>query len=674
MNGVFLFKLIATLLVALGLAIFQYVYKARSIQRNTRWVLIGLRTVIYWALLLLLLNPIYTHTFIETEKPILALVIDGSSSIKELNATAEASQFSKQIQQDADLQARFEVQSFQITDQLKPADQLQFSGPQSRLDRVGTSLKERFRNRQYATILATDGNQTSGESFVYTFAPKKAVFPVVLGDTTEIRDLKIAQLHVNRYAFHHNRFPVELFIENFGNQPQKGSIQIRKGSKIYGKTAFSFGAKEKSKIISLQIPADQLGVQVLEAELINSQSEKNTQNNHKTFSVEVLEEQSKIALVSSFAHPDLGAIKRSIESNAQRKVELFTPQTFSKPQDYAVIICYQPNRTFANLLQSIQTKKWHSWIITGSQTDFALVQNVLGDFTFKLTGQNEAYNVSLNPLFSLFAQDDIGFVKFPPLEHPFGIIQATSPVQPLLDGSIHQTPTSFPMLSCVEKGSQRTVYLFGENCWKWRASSFVQNGSFEQFDQFFNKLVHYAATQSVKKNLVVTHEPIYQTGNPIEISAQYFNKNYEIDPNAQLVLQLQSAKTKKKYAFMRSSNAYKVTLDDLEPGKYQVQVTETRSGAKYNGTFTLLNVNVENQCVNANWPDLKRLAQQTAGKSYVTSQWEDLKKELLSRPNYTSIQREQKRKSPLIEWEWLLIGVVLLLTGEWFYRKYNGLL
>jgi hypothetical protein len=39
------------------------------------------------------------------------------------------------------------------------------------------------------------------------------VFPVVLGDTTKLLDLKINQLNVNKYAFYRNKFPVEVFLQ-----------------------------------------------------------------------------------------------------------------------------------------------------------------------------------------------------------------------------------------------------------------------------------------------------------------------------------------------------------------------------------------------------------------------------------------------------------------------------
>ena len=39
---------------------------------------------------------------------------------------------------------------------------------------------------------------------------------------------------------------------------------------------------------------------------------------------------------------------------------------------------------------------------------------------------------------------------------------------------------------------------------------------------------------NARKSLVVTHERFYNSGEGIEITAQYFNKNYEFDTNSNL--------------------------------------------------------------------------------------------------------------------------------------------
>jgi hypothetical protein len=58
----------------------------------------------------------------------------------------------------------------------------------------------------------------------------------------------------------------------------------------------------------------------------------------------------------------------------------------------------------------------------------------------------------------------------------------------------------------------------------------------------------------------------------------------------------------------------------------------------------------------------------------VPNQVEQLIKKLLENPDYKALEKASIQKTPLIDWYWLLILIVLSLSVEWFVRKYNGLL
>lgn len=180
----------------------------------------------------------------------------------------------------------------------------------------------------------------------------------------------------------------------------------------------------------------------------------------------------------------------------------------------------------------------------------------------------------------------------------------------------------------------------------------------------------------LKKNLNVTYESFYNSGENIEITAEYFNKNYEFDDKAQLTIQVVNSKTKatKKYDLLKSTNSYKVNLDGLEAGNYSFKVTEKQSNTTFSGGFEVLDFEIEKQFVNPDKSRLEQLAINTNGKIHYPNQIENLIKSLLENENYIPTQKETIKKSPLIDWIWLLLIAVFALTSEWFIRKYNGLL
>jgi hypothetical protein len=175
---------------------------------------------------------------------------------------------------------------------------------------------------------------------------------------------------------------------------------------------------------------------------------------------------------------------------------------------------------------------------------------------------------------------------------------------------------------------------------------------------------------------VVNHESFYNSGEPLSITAQYFNKNYEFEENARLtiIVKNKAANTSKTYDFLKGSNEYKVNMDGLPTGKYTFTVKENSSNTTYNGAFEVLDFEIEKQFVN---PDLARLEQtavNTGGKVYFPDEADKLIDFLAKNENYKEIQKETIKKSPLIDLISLLVILAVSLAAEWFTRKYNGLL
>ena len=272
------------------------------------------------------------------------------------------------------------------------------------------------------------------------------------------------------------------------------------------------------------MPADKTGLQVFTAKISSSENEKNTYNNSKKFAVQIIDQKSEVAIISSINHPDLGAIKRSIETNAQRKVTILKPNQVSELSKYNVLILYQPTTDFKQVFEANKNLKINAFIVTGNNTNFGFLNQQQDQIDFKMSNQKEDYLANFKSDFNLFATDNIGFENFPPLENPYGTITAKENVSVLLSSSIRNVETNFPLLAFSENLGKRNAFLMGENIWKWRAQSFVDKKSFDEFDVFIDKIIQFLASNDSKKSLIVNHEQFYNSGDALEITAQYFNK------------------------------------------------------------------------------------------------------------------------------------------------------
>jgi hypothetical protein len=667
--------LIASALAAFGLSFYQYLFGAGKKSRLL-FFLASLRFITLFAIFVLLINPVISRKTFETVKTPLPVLIDNSSSITLLGQEKASNDVAAAILNNSSLKEKYDVQSFLFAEDFKGGKESDFKGRQTQIDNAVQNLRQLYRNAAYPVVLLTDGNQTVGNDYIYSFPQNTAVYPVVLGDTTTFLDLKIDQLNVNKYAFLKNKFPVEAFMQYSGKKTVNAVYSIMQGNNVLHKQNITFSPSKRAQAVSVLLSADRVGVQSYRVVISSAESEKNKYNNVKNFAVEVIDQRTEVAIISAINHPDLGALKRSIETNQQRKVTILKPVEIKSMQDYNVLILYQPDVTFRQLLELNKNAKVNTFIITGNNTDFNLLNQYQDALSFRMTSQREDYLADYNPQFNLFALEDIGFAGMPPLQHPFGNITVKAGVNMLLKPRIRNVALDGPLMAFTEEGQSRNAFLLGENIWKWRVETHLNTKSFEQFDIFIDKTIQYLASNSRKKSLVVTHESFYNSGDAITLSAQYFNKNYEFDENARLTIQVRNKATKavKSYDFLKGGNEYRVNLSGLTAGQYGIVVKENASNTTYNGSFEILDFDIEKQFVNPDLGRLQQTAENTSGKVYFPAQAEDLIKALADNETYKPVQKEIVRRSPLIDWIWLLVILAVSLAAEWFTRKYNGLL
>jgi len=276
MNKSTIVLLIASVILAVGLSYLQYFFKAKS-KSNTVKLLAFLRFLSIFGLLLLLINPIVSRSTYEIIKTPLPIVLDNSSSIVDLKANEAAKEVYEKVTSNSDLKSKFDVQTYGFDLEFKPiasANEIDFKGKQTNIDEVAKNLKSINKNLKFPTVLITDGNQTSGSDYVFSFDAENKVYPVAVGDTTTYLDLKINQINVNKYAFHKNKFPVEVFLQYAGTKSVNANFAILQGNTVLSKQNVSFSPSKKSAVINVLLPADKSGLQIYKATITSSETEK----------------------------------------------------------------------------------------------------------------------------------------------------------------------------------------------------------------------------------------------------------------------------------------------------------------------------------------------------------------------------------------------------------------
>jgi hypothetical protein len=664
-------------IIALSLALFQYAYKAK-LKGKRVWLLTALRFVTYFSIFVLLISPKFDKITYYNEKPNLVVAVDNSESIRYLNQSKNTSDLISSLKANEALNENFNLEFYSFGKEVNPTDSLSFDEKQSNLAQVFERLSEVYNNSISPTLIISDGNQTYGNDYAYmTKRYKQSIFPVILGDTITYTDIKLQQLNVNRYAYLKNKFPIEVIATYNGNTTVNTQLRISAGNSTVFSKPLTFSKTQTSQIVNFTLPASRVGITSYRAQIVPLDNEKNTINNVKNFAVEVIDQKMNVAIVSDLLHPDLGTLKKSIESNEQRNADILSTVEFlKKSNDYQLVIVYQPTNNFKALYNEIDKLKLNKIVITGMKTNWSLLNKLQNNYKQELTNQFEDYQASLNQNYGTFIVDNLNFGEFPPLKGTFGETLFTVPFQTILFKTINGNEIDEPLLATFEINDKREALILGEGLWRWRAQSYLNETSFNTFDNFMGKLVQYLSTNKRRTRLDVNYESFYNGNDNVRITAQFFNKNYEFEDNTNLNIELKNKGTndEKSLPFVLKNMNYEVDLSGLEAGNYSFTVNVNTENISKSGEFKILEYNVEQQFLNANVNKLQTLANNSDGTSYFIDNTSKLTYDLINDTRFATIQKSIKKVVPLIDWKYLLGLIALSLAAEWFIRKYNGLI
>ncbi len=668
--------IICIILIASGLSYFQYFYKTKK-RSATNYILVILRFFTYLTIGILLLNPKIERLTTQIEKRNLVLLVDNSQSIAHLGDTTAVSNLIYDFEANEKIKDQFNFHAYTFGSSVKELKNLDFKDQQTNLTQAFKSASEIFNPNQDIFILISDGNQSYGPDYtIWSKSKKLRVYPFVVGDTLSVLDTKIELVNVNQYSFLNNKFPVEAFVSSTATNNVKTEVELYQNNQLIASKKVNFTSDKSSQQINFQVDANQIGLQNYQLKLKPLTSEKFTENNSFQFGVEIIDESAKVLLASSVLHPDLAMLKRSIESNPQRKVEIkLVGKDKIDIESYEMLIYYQPSSNFKSLMEKAKLKRLGSLLITGEKTDYQFLNTQFDFFNKEITSVNENYYPVLNSDFSSYQVEDLNFDDFPPLSNQFGSLRLKTPFQTLLFQKINGLETTAPLLLTYENGNTKNAILQGENSWRWRSQSFISsNNSFKNFDAFISSLVQYVSSNASKERLLVNTENFIYEGEPNFITAKFYDVNYVFQKDVELRIQLkkQDQKEWQTYPMLYTNNEFSFNTAGLNPGEYDFKVFEEESKITKSGKFNIVSYSVEKQFVG---PDLNGLKSLSSSQTvFGLNEIKKVENNLLTNTGLKPIQKSITKKESLIDSLFLFIFLALTLSTEWFIRKYKGLI
>ena len=655
------------------LAVFQYREELKKKEDRT-YLFVALRSLIFIVIGLLLLDLSITSTSTNIIKPRLAILADNSSSMKDKISAKELENKIRTLSQQKDISDRFFTNIYQFGEAFKKLDTLNLNDNKTNIQKGLSTLSELYPSNELAIVLLSDGHQNYGPDFAhYARNRKMKIYPVAIGDTASYKDLSVDRINHNDYSYLGNEFPVEILVNYEGDVPVKSQINIRNNKKLLFSKKLSFDQDKRSAIINAKIKTKKAGLRKYQVKLKPIDNEKNTSNNETSFQIEVIDDQLKVLLLSSIIHPDLGALKRSIETNERRQVIIKTGDEFKgNLDDYESIILYQPDRRLTSYLSQLENKNASLLIIGGEKTDYRSLSKELGFFNKQNDKKTEDFQGVYNKGFQKFQFDNLRFSNFPPLSDQFGDVEISGEHNILLYKSVNGIKTEAPLLFEKEQGNRKFIFLLGEGIWKWRGEIFRQRESFTPFDRFLDKWVQYLNVDE-KERLEVDAKRSYRSGSNGKVIARYYDANYEFDPRAKLKIRVKKSDGQDKVFDMPLINdRFTFDINNLSSGTFSYEVFVEGQSFQETGSFNIEAFTIENKQYGANVEQL--LSASENDRIYTLNSFNELQQELLKDEMFQPVQKSTQNKKSLINWYYLLVLLIVFLSIEWLLRKYNGLI
>ena len=671
--------------IATGVGYGYLLYKAKHPwNKLTNQMLFATRAVLVTCLAILLLGPILKLTNNIFEKPTYVLLVDNSLSIKEAVDSI----------QRQDIQRELNAVKKKLTDEGFDVAQRNLANEESEnilytyssSDLAGTirELTADYEGKNLAGIvLVSDGIYNSGSSPLYNLL-RIPVYTVGVGDTTDRVDLVLKNLAYNKIAYQGNKFPLKVEALVKGLQNQDIAVSIFQSGKLVSKQQKNSSNRQLLDF-DFQLEATEKGIQRYDIVLERLPQEVNQGNNRASAFIEVVEGRKKILVIAPAPHPDIKVLRSVIEKNSNYEFILHVPgvkEATAAQLDQADLVIFQQVMDVDGKTNTLFSRFYKNntalLAMIGPKTNLRQLTPGGIPIAFENVGQWDDVTPLINSQFRDFgfAENINGvFARYPPAAVPFGKFTYPPTAQVLLYQRIGSVATERPLVLSMDENNRKVGIIMGEGLWRWRLNEFSETEKTEAFDEVFGKLIQYLSTKEDKRkfrSFPIQNE--FTDAEPVVFESQVYNDLFEQVYGNKIDIELRDEKgVTTRYDYVTGQGSARYRIGSLKEGVYRYKTTTLIADKpdEVRGEFLVTAQTVESQNLTADFGLLRKLAAQTEGKFY---QVKDIAKldEDVRQTKVKSLIHSDESFNALINLKWVFFVLLVLVSTEWFVRKYSG--
>ena len=650
-------------------------------------VMAVLRFLSYTLLAALLLSPLLRFVESDRQEPILVLAQDVSESVTEgLDTTAYRAQWRALRDRLAE---DYEVVDFTFGSSVTPAGELTFTEKQTNLDGMLTQLADVYGNQNLgAVILASDGIYNVGANPTYReYGLQAPVYTVGLGDTTQRRDVRVSRVFHNRIAYLDDQFTIQIDVSARGASAEATTLTVSRGGQPLHTERIAIDQADFFTTREVTLDADRPGIQRYRISLTLVSNEQLTANNSRDIYVEVLDARQNVLLLAAAPHPDLSALRQSLQGSQNNEVTIAYADRFTEQlADFDLVVLHQlPSVTqrIPRILAAVREGEVPAWFITGASVPAPLLsaaQDLIGIQGAGTQVQGNAVSALPVTPFSAFSLSEElrqFLPSFPPLSAAFGNLVARPGASVLLRQRIGRVETDYPLLAVGASAGKRTAVLMGTGLWQWRLFDYLEHGNHERFDELVSQLTQYLTVREDKRRFRVSlPDNVFPENAPVRLDAELYNASYELTnaPEATVLITATDGGQEYPYTFTRTADAYTLDAGTLPVGEYRYRATVSDGGEQLvsEGRFSVQAVEVERYVLEADHGLLRELSARYGGAFLGPGDLAGLPERIAAAGTAKPLLYELVNTRLALSLKGIFFVLLGLFTGEWVLRRWTG--